>query len=334
MSENAIPQLEALSGEARRSWHGFLLVYEPLRPDLYRYCRYLTRSPWDAEDLAQDALAQAFATLSRMGHAPPNPRAWLFRVASNLWIDRVRRERGGLAHEVAPEPSVPSPDPQATREAASTLVAQLAPQERAAVVLKDVFELTLEEIAEALSTSVGAVKTAIHRGRSKLEEPEAEPSRRAVPEVITAFCAAFNAQDIARMTELLLDHAAIEVVSATVGSPVDGKIFWGMLFGSKIMARAAELGGMEARFVAGVRATPARLSLVLCRGEPLLLSWYAHEDGEAVRAVTRLGISDGRIGWVRNYFFTPDMIEEVCRELELPFRSNGYRWWLQLTKSP
>jgi len=328
MSDPTSETLAALSSEARRSWHGFLLVYEPLRPELYRYCRYLTRSPWDAEDLAQDALAQAFSTLSRMGQAPPNPRAWLFRVASNLWIDRVRRERGQLAQERAAEASVAASDPQATREAAGTLVAQLAPQERAAVVLKDVFELTLEEIAEALSTTVGAVKAAVHRGRSKLEEPERDTTKRAVPEVITAFCTAFNAHDITRMTELLLDHAAIEVVSATVERPTDGRVLRGMLFGSKRMAQAAELGGMEARFVAGVHPTPARMEVVVCRGEPLLLSWYAHDDGDAVRGLTRLELSDGRISVLRNYFFTPDMIEEVCRELGLPFRSNGYRWWL------
>lgn len=60
----------------------------------------------------------------------------------------------------------------------------------------------------------------------------------------------------------------------------------------------------------------------------MLLSWYAHDDGEAVRAVTRLEVSDGRISLLRNYFFTPDFIEDVCRELDVPFRSNGYRWWL------
>lgn len=320
--------LNALAGDARRAWHGFLLIYEPLRPELYRYCRYLTRSPWDAEDLAQDALARAFSTLSRMGQAPPNPRAWLFRVASNLWIDRVRRERGVPVDEGTEEAAVPSADLQGTREAASTLVAQLAPRERAAVVLKDVFDLSLEEIAEALSTSVGAVKAALHRGRSKLEEPEPDLPRRAVPEVVTAFCAAFNAQDIAGMTALLLDHASIEVVSATVEAPADGKVLRALVFGVKRMARAAELGGMEAHFVAGVQPTPPRLELVICRGEPLLLSWYSHDDGEAVRAVTRLEVSDGRISRLRNYFFTPDLIEDVCRELQLPFRSNGYRWWL------
>lgn len=326
-SETTTP-LDALALDARRSWHGFLSVYEPLRPELYRYCRYLTKSPWDAEDLAQDALARAFSTLSRMEHAPPNPRAWLFRMASNLWIDRVRRERSARADDLTQEPSAPAPDPQATREAASTLVARLAPQERAALVLKDVFEFSLEEIAQALSTTVGAVKAALHRGREKLEEPEPDATRRAVPEVVTAFCAAFNAQDIAGMTALLLDHAAIEVVSATIEAPADGKVLRALVFGVKRMARAAELGGMEGRFVRGVQPIPPRLELVFCRGEALLVSWYTHDDGEAVRAVTRLDVSDGRISRLRNYFFTPDLIEDVCRELGLPFRSNGYRWWL------
>jgi RNA polymerase sigma factor (sigma-70 family) len=135
-----------LSETVKGSWHRFLDVYEPLRPELYRYCRYLTRSPWDAEDLAQDAMARAFVTLGCMAHAPPNPRAWLFRVASNLWIDRTRRTREEPG--VVPELSA-SHEPRDPREAAGTLIVRLSPQECAAVVLKDVFDLTLEEIAEA-----------------------------------------------------------------------------------------------------------------------------------------------------------------------------------------
>jgi RNA polymerase sigma-70 factor (ECF subfamily) len=146
-----------------RSWRAFLEHYEPLRPDLYRYCRYLTRSSWDAEDLAQDALARAFATLGRMGAEPPNPRAWLFRVVNNLWIDerRKRRETPAPRSEMASEADG---DPQAAREAAGTLLVRLSPQERAAVVLKDVFDFSLDEVAEALGTSTGAVKTALHNG--------------------------------------------------------------------------------------------------------------------------------------------------------------------------
>src|SRR5882672_11263522 len=162
---NELPQ------SVQTSWHGFLETYEALRPELYRYCRHLTRSPWDAEDLAQDTLARAFVTLGQMGDSPPNPRAWLFRVASNLWIDWIRRRtrEEPLATD-APETAAAS-DPRGAREAAGTLLGQLSPRERAAVVLKDAFDLSLEEIAEALSTTVGAVKTALHRARGKLVEP-------------------------------------------------------------------------------------------------------------------------------------------------------------------
>lgn len=53
----------ALRQELEASWHRFLDLYEPLRPELYRYCRHLTRSPWDADDLVQDALFRSFAKL-------------------------------------------------------------------------------------------------------------------------------------------------------------------------------------------------------------------------------------------------------------------------------
>src|SRR5262249_26354787 len=110
------------------SWHSFLELYEPLRTELYRYCRYLTRSPWDAEDLAQDALARAFVTLGTMGEAPPNPRAWLFRVASNLWIDQARRRRERAQVEGAAElpPGAPGEGRASRRTSSPTSAASSA----------------------------------------------------------------------------------------------------------------------------------------------------------------------------------------------------------------
>jgi len=116
-----------------QAWRRFLEIYEPLRPALYRFCRYLSRSPWDAEDLVQDTLARAFATLGALAEPPRDPRAWLFRVASNLWIDHVRR-RGERptdatpAAEANPAATATGAPDRGTREAAGTLLVQLSPQ--------------------------------------------------------------------------------------------------------------------------------------------------------------------------------------------------------------
>lgn len=316
----------------RASWHRFADTYEPLRSELYRYCRHLTRSPWDAEDLAQDAMSRAFATLGRMGAAPPNPRAWLFRVASNLWLDHLRRPRLTLE----PEPHASNP-PIELRDAAGALVVQLAPQERVAVVLKDAFDFSLDEVAAILGTTVGAVKAALHRGRGKLLEPDVETSRVPAQGVVDAFCAAFNARDVGRLTALLLDSATVEVVGASASYAADEtrkRMLLGMLFGSERLANAATQGGIEPRFVCGALPTPPRAELRAYRGEAIALLWYAHEDGEHVRAINRFTAGEERIMAVRNYFFTPDLIAEVCAELGVSHRPNGYRWWLSREGCP
>lgn len=321
-----------LNAAVASAWARFQSQYEPLRPQLYRYCRHLTRSAWDAEDLVQDALARAFATIGSLHEPPKDARAWLFRVASNLWIDRMRRVTREL-----PSPTAVAPPPDhAVREAAGTLLSQLSPQERAAVVLKDAFDSTLEEIAEILSTSVGAVKAALHRGRGKLAEPKQAASNEPLPEVIDAFCKAFNAHDLDRVAALLLENATVEVVGASTMYGRDKArttALWGMLYGSERMSAVEDGGqcrGIDPRFTQGALPTPARMEARIVRGEPILFSWYRHRDGEFVRAVTRVELdrNTGGISYVWNYFFTPEIIAELCDELGFPHRSNGtFRAW-------
>lgn len=307
-----------LATAVRSSWQQFLESFESLRPALYRYCRHLTRSPWDAEDLAQDVLARAFVTLGKLGTAPPNPQAWLFRVASNAWIDQQRRLRP--APDATPETVA---DPRATREAAGTLIARLAPQERAAVVLKDVFDLPIEDIAEALATTPNAVKAALHRGRGKLVDADHPEERVPIPAALDAFVQAFEQRDLSALAALLLDTATVEVVGASTEYGKQGNIGWGMMFGS---AKLAEGIGVEPQFVQGALPTPPRREIRVHRGEPLVLAWYAHADGDFVRAIDRVEVAGDAITRVRNYFFTPDVIAEVCAELGVPARSNGYKF--------
>jgi RNA polymerase sigma-70 factor, ECF subfamily len=313
----------------QKAWRRFLETYEPLRSDLYRYCRYLTRSPWDAEDLAQDTLARAFATLARMGEQPKSPRAWLFRIASNLWIDEVRRRREIPTD--APAATATTPVPRDSREAAGTLLVKLSPQERAAVVLKDVFELSLEEIAEALSTTIGTVKSALHRGRDKLVDDKPPAAETApIPAALDAFCTAFNAGDLDRLTELLLDSAVVEVVGATTmygREAARRTVLTGMLFGVKVMLSPDPACGFDPSYFRGVVDAPPRVEARLHRGRWLLLHWYQHSDGEAVRAITTLELDGDGVSHVHNFFYNPDLLADLASELGVPVRSNGRRWW-------
>jgi RNA polymerase sigma-70 factor (ECF subfamily) len=311
--------------DVRRSVQRFRRAFESARPELYRYCRHLTRSPWDAEDLVQDALTKAFVVLgSQYGHTIENPRTWLFRVATNLWIDRMRQAREvlGLGDDEVP---TPAPEMRATREAAGTLIAKLSPQERVAVVLKDAFELSLDEIAALLATSVGAVKAALHRGRGKLASDEVVPERVPKPAAIDRFCAAFNTGDLDALTALLLETAIVELpgLAVDLGIEATRSRTSGILYHMLLSPLSA---GVDARFLADYVPTPPRAEVRLHRGEHLLLVWYAHRGGEAVRSFVRFELDreTERVATVRAYYFASEALAEVGAELGVSVRSNGY----------
>jgi RNA polymerase sigma-70 factor (ECF subfamily) len=254
-----------------------------------------------------------------VNEAPANPRAWLLRVASNQWLNQIKRKRETLLTN-PPEAAV-EPSERVSRDAAGVLVARLAPQERAAVVLKEVFDFSLHEIAEVLSTSSGAVKAALHRGRGKLAAPELGPGTSAASPVLDAFCAAFNARDIEGLTALLLENVELE--------------FPGLHTDYGVEAARRALGAtmfhcfyfIAPEFRREVVEDSARFEMRAHRGELILLAWWRHADGEAVRGFSRMELEGELIARMCTYFHTPEAIAEVCRELGLPCRTNGYRFW-------
>lgn len=323
------PLGEPLSDAVKSSWHTFLDTFEPLRPQLYRYCRHLTKTAWDAEDLTQDTLGRAFVTLGTLFQPIEAPRAWLFRIASNLWLDRRRRTRLELNRETL-EIDAPFVEPREHREAAATLLTALAPQERAAVVLKDVFDFSIDEIAATLATTPGAIKAALHRGRARLSAPPPEYPRAPKSAALDAFCAAFNAHDLDALTALLLDGSVVEIVGVVTEygttQPKDPQT--GSFAGMLSPITSDERGGVADVYLAGYQGGLPRAEVRAYRDGWVLLLWYRHDDGEAVRTVMAVEADAGHVSGVRNYFFTPDVIEEVCRDLAVPYRVNGYRYWI------
>jgi DNA-directed RNA polymerase specialized sigma24 family protein len=85
----------------REAWFRYLDTLALIRESLYRYCRRITRDIWDAEDLLQDTLLKGFGAIGRgevtSEAAQVNgPRTYLFRIATNLWIDQVLTGNTGV----------------------------------------------------------------------------------------------------------------------------------------------------------------------------------------------------------------------------------------------
>jgi RNA polymerase sigma-70 factor (ECF subfamily) len=314
---------DALRDELRASWHRYVDLLAPLRPGLHRYCRRLTGNPWDAEDLVQETLLRAFASLGSLHQKIENPRAYLFRAATNLWIDTLRH-RGTEANVLAAHAGASraaSAAPGAVHDAGATVLQRLAPQERAAVLLKDVFEMSLEEIGDVLGTSIGAVKAAIHRGRARLAEPEGEAaSRRPAPSValVDRFVEAYNALDLAALLSLMLDTASVENVGCGVQvgrEAFSGKDGW---------FHAAVYGHPE--WPEWLQYSSPRMQRAICGGEPVALGFTTRQGKEALEQVLRFDEQDGRIARLRGYAFCPETIREIGAEVGQRVRTGLYRY--------
>jgi RNA polymerase sigma-70 factor (ECF subfamily) len=319
-----IDNLSAVAQAIREPLQQFTQEFEPLRPELYRYCRYLTRAPWDAEDLVQDTMVRAFMLLGASHGAPAHPKAWLFRVASNRWLNMCKQRREDPSAEIRGATHTPV-DPKATREAAGSLVVGLAPQERAALVLKEVFDFSLEEISEMLVTTVGSVKSALSRARGKVKEPSWSGQDVAPPAVLNEFCSAFNARDLDKVLSLLTETVEIELSGTFVDSGIDvaKRSFGGLMFATKMAMEA----GIASEHRGSIQPVPPRFELRMHRGEPIILTFWKHDDGEHVRGVSLIAAEERQITRIKTYMHSPELLGEVCKELGETFRSNGYRNW-------
>src|SRR4051812_48336080 len=170
-----------MTGKFETRYLAFLETITNLRPSLHRYCARMTGSVLDGEDIVQEALFQAYRKLDTFDDDRPlSP--WLFRIAHNRCIDFLRRrEVRQEAEAAAVEPDYVMPGEPAgpiLDRAVEHLVLALPPKERACVLLKDVFDYSLEEVAGLVDSTVGGVKAALNRGRSKLAslpEPSTPP---------------------------------------------------------------------------------------------------------------------------------------------------------------
>src|SRR5690606_37568585 len=116
--------------------------------------------PWDAEDLLQDTLLKSFASLSALSHRQQKlqTKSYLFRVASNHWIDQCRKS-GRFSSQEIEENDIKEDfiDPLDANEAILSLVKNLTPKQAVVFVLMESFQFKAKEVAQLLASTEGAI---------------------------------------------------------------------------------------------------------------------------------------------------------------------------------
>jgi RNA polymerase sigma-70 factor (ECF subfamily) len=139
------------------------------------YARRLSRNLSDADDLTQDTYARAFQHWRELRDRR-SCRAWLFRIARNMYIDRSRAAAVHRELRLVNAADARLPEPWVSAETVERLearqldaaLARLPDSQREAVLLCDLWGFRYEEIAEIMRCPLGTVQSRIARGRAAL----------------------------------------------------------------------------------------------------------------------------------------------------------------------
>jgi RNA polymerase sigma-70 factor (ECF subfamily) len=266
--------------------------FEAVRGRLFGLAYRMLGSRADAEDIVQEA----YVRWHEAGRGSiENPEAWLVTTTSRLAIDRLRRlktEREAYAGPWLPEPIVTHEPPDRHLDLADdlsmaflTLLERLAPDERAAFLLHDVFDVGYGQIASVLERSESACRQVVHRARERVrgDRKRFDASESAKATLLQTFVAAMEARD---------EQALLALFAPDATWTADG--------GGKTGAAPVPIVGAEriARLVIGLREkfwAPDRTieiatvngetGLCLRDGQRLTATLSIATDGERILAV-------------------------------------------------
>ncbi len=281
----------------------FLDLLGEIRPKLHRYCTRMSGSILDGEDLVQDVLAHAFFKLSGLQDIS-RLEPWLFRIAYTKSIDFLRRGKGIVMeyddenHETASEPE--QEIGLNVGDALSSLVSQLPPKERACVLLKEVLGYTLEDCADIVQSTLGGVKSALHRARRKLERAATDTAPVVLaPEernLVQLYLDRFNGQDWTGVLELVRADAQLDLMGHSGGNARD--------FMQEGYFR--NYGGFPWEW---------KFELCLVDGRELPVLFRRESDHWVPHGALKLSFEDGKVAHIQDYFHIEYLFEHATVEV-------------------
>jgi len=169
---------EWLQKSLRGDDDAFTHLVETYQTPVYNLCYRMLGDPQEAEDAAQETFWRAYQALKRYDQQR-SFATWLLSIAAHYCIDQQRKRKlPTLDIELMPEEDAPDPAPSPEKVVARAeeqrllrrLLAEMNPQDRAAVVLRYWYDFSDEEIAQTLNLTISAVKSRLHRARLLLAQ--------------------------------------------------------------------------------------------------------------------------------------------------------------------
>jgi RNA polymerase sigma-70 factor (ECF subfamily) len=196
---------------------------EQHRAALARHCRRMLGSSAEAEDAVQDTMMRAWRARDQFQHGS-SLRTWLYRIATNVCFDALRRRRrhavavdlGPGSTHFAARVAASGDGPAELAERSDTVrlafviaLGRLPPTQRVAVILHDVFRWRADEVAALLDTSAPAVNSALQRARATLRAGDLTAPAAVVDAEqrrhLDCLVDAFARRDVARLVTLVRD---------------------------------------------------------------------------------------------------------------------------------
>ena len=249
-STNPAAERELLEGARQGDENAFQRLVEPHRTELHAHCYRMLGSVHDAEDALQETLLRAWRGLPRF-EGRSSLRSWLYTIATNTSLNTIERrpkrvlpiDYGPAAdpHEGPGEPIVesvwvePYPDdvlgledglasPSASYEQRESVelafiaaLQHLPPNQRAALILREVLGFSAKEAAEMLDTTTASVNSALQRARATVDDRLPEQSQQAtlrslgddrLREIVDGYMDAWQRGDVEAVVGMLTEDAS------------------------------------------------------------------------------------------------------------------------------
>jgi len=261
-------------------------LFEELRPVGFAVAYRMLGSVSEAEDIVQEAFLRLHRTLAG-GERVESPRAYLSTVVTRLCIDHLRsaRARRETYVEALPEPLVGEPgaavpllpasgpagaaggDPASRAEMADSLslaflvlLESLSPEQRAAFLLREVFDYPYDQIAAIVATSEDNARQLVARARRHVEQrrPRFEPSRARRDRLARRFFAAAQDGDLGALEKLLAHDVTLH--GGGQPQPVTGRVRVARMLLAAVRTATSRFGGLSVRPVS-VNGQPGAMVL-------------------------------------------------------------------------